>query len=104
MTVEEAQEYLRSLTTCYETVVPSPSREEPVVQCIAAAVSVLLTAYEAREADSKRLDGLDALAKGRQWIQRKSSFGGYHLHPCDINGHNTVREAIDAALSGTETP
>lgn len=59
----------------------------------------ILTACEAREADSKRLNYLETLREDVKDMD--------HSTICDwrieSRQHATVREAIDAALSGTET-
>lgn len=73
---------------------------------IAASISVILTAYESQEADSKRLDWIEAQTNGRSWCARQSSTGrGFRLHnTIYAPSSDTAREAIDAAIKSAALP
>jgi len=85
MTIEEAVAYLKENF-------PANITDRDV------ATNVLLTAYDAREADTKRLDYAETRV---QWVNSHEGYVMIHL-PLKT-GSESLRELLDAALSSKET-
>lgn len=110
MSIEEAVARIRADLTLYLHQVKGIDAEDPFVQDI-EAINILLTAYAAQAADSKRLDYLDQHHLNVRYDPGdEDHWDGWHCMTEEYNRveegrveYRSLRDAIDAAVSGTET-
>jgi hypothetical protein len=94
-----------------EALIRDPGRSAhevaPSLQAALAEIVSLREKLERAEADTRRLDGLDKLKIGKQVWEIRKRKASHTVELATFNGSGpteTVREAIDAAMSSSKEP